>query len=50
MFDDDDDDDDDDELLFQNGSLAKGIKPDLQPEPFSEILTITNFRRCVGRT
>ena len=47
--DDDDDDDDDDEMFLWYGWPTKGIWPYFQPEPLSEILTITNLQHAASR-
>ena len=43
------DDDDDDELFLWYGWPTKDVKPYLQPEPLSEILTIANLRHAASR-
>ena len=44
-----DDDDDDDELFLWYGWPTRGVYLYFQPGPLSEILTVVNLRRTVGR-
>ena len=43
------DDDDDDELFLWYGWPTRGVYLYFQPGPLSEILTVVNLRRTVGR-